>query len=73
MPANKSWSTKNEIEYLKGLVSGKWRAGFVVELSNKQLLTNYIKRAKDRIVNDTFGDVNRSDVLKYANGLMEAL
>jgi len=65
----KAWSTKNEINYLDGLVSGKWRHS---EVPIEALLKNYIKSAKHRVMNDTFGDVNGSDVIKHAQGLLEA-
>ncbi len=58
------WSTKNEIEYIDKLISGK--ASENVRAPKEVLLKNYIRSAKRRRARGTFGAVKARDVIRYA-------
>lgn len=73
--SNYGWNTHNEIDFIDGLISGKWREERVrYERTPIELLTGYIRHAKDRKKWGTFGqNVNPDEVIKYAQKLLKKL
>lgn len=69
---NTEWSTRHELSYIRGLVAGTWFIEMVPP-DPVRLLTNYIKSAKARAKNGTFGDVDPERVIAEATNMMEAL
>lgn len=61
------WSTKNEMDHLDGLLTGKW-TGIPPENPDK-LLRSYIRGVKNRILYHTWESVDGEEVLQYATKL----
>jgi len=64
------WTTRNEVDYISDLVTGKVGTGRV---PIPKLLKNYIKGAKRRTIWGTFDDVDGPTVIAYATALLEKL
>ena len=60
------WTTHNEIDYINGLITGKWLREDKLPPDPKSILKLYIKHAKWRRDNGTFGAVFAKKVIKYA-------
>ena len=65
------WTTGNEKEYIDGLVSGKnlHNCPHTCAISVDELLSNYISSATRRKICGTFGSVNATEVIAYADKL----
>lgn len=67
------WSTHNEMEYVKGLISGKsFDQNYVPRLEPRELMQNYLKSAKRRKAWRTYGDVNPDHVIKFVEEYLNA-
>jgi hypothetical protein len=69
MPNDKYWPLEAEMEYIDKLASGEMSRRVPAE----QMLENYIARAKDRIKNGTFGNVNGEHAVWYAKEKLQLL
>jgi hypothetical protein len=68
------WTTYNEIDYIRGLVSGVNIANcpYNWKLTRNDRLDNYIKSARRRIAWGTFGGVDGEEVIRFAEALKES-
>ena len=75
MSIDTGWTTRNEIKYINGLISGmfreKSRYGRSRRLPVEGLLKNYINSAKKRERWGTFGSVDPKKVIAYAQEQLE--
>jgi len=70
----RGWTTNNEVAFIDGLISGKYLEGKVLNKTPIDLLTGYIRHAKNRKRWDTFADNSDPDeIIKYAQGLLDKL
>ena len=72
---NRCWTTYNEINYLNDLVSGRCipiNSQHVPAIPMKQILTMYIKHAKNRKRWETFNGIDLTEVVGHAEKLIGA-
>lgn len=68
-----AWQTRDEMTYINGLVSGRYKEVGFGPADPVFLLKNYVKSARKRLLNGTFGGVNGGRVIEYAKERLREL
>ena len=72
--SNAGWTTVNELDYIKGLISGKvFNTGESLKLKPRALVQNYLRSAKKRKAWETFGSVDPDCVIKFAEEYLNCI
>lgn len=69
------WSTRNELSYINALADGSWRkwCDDPPDISDEELLSNFLRGAEARKRHKTYGTVDADQVIKAARGYLDGV